>query len=202
MNLSIKYKILADLLAPSMIFAMFLTLYICTKFLFRRRPRIRHKKLNFAAAVLGVFLFVIGKILDTLFKMLSCRDVGGQGLVVHWYFAYEECYGFVVSMILCSTLFLLFYFKILLTFAWHRVHFRNTWIISMTSLMLIVLGFCIPYVVARKFTAKERDDPLNFIYQLSNRFRPRFWFWEYVIFVRRIMVIMSMIYFPSFYLSL
>lgn len=154
-NLSIKYKILADLLAPSFIFFMFLIYFIFSKFVCRKRLRIRHKKLNIEAASLAVFLFIVGKIVDTLFKMLACTYVGDK--VYHWYFAYDECYG-------------------------------REWIISFTLLSLIVFGFAVPYVLAWKFTDEERYDKTHFIYQVSNRFKPQYWYWEYIIFLRRIVI--------------
>ncbi len=72
--------------------------------------------------------------------------------------------------------------------AWHGVLCRNTWIVSFCSLLLIVLGFCIPYVLARNLSAEERANPLHFIFQLSSRFKAEYWYWEYVLFVRRICI--------------
>ena len=154
-NLSSKYKILVDLMAPAIIFTMFLILYIST-LICRRRLRIRHKKLNLSAASLAVFLFIVGKILQTLFKMLACKSVGND-LYVHWYFAYDECYG-------------------------------TEWAISMTTLLLIIIGFAVPFGFAWKMTTDERYDKASFIYQVSARFKPQFWYWEYILFARRITI--------------
>ena len=72
-GLNIKWKIFSDLLAPIMIMALCGTIFILSKFVFRRRIRIGKKKVNFQASALAVFLFVVGKFLDTLFKSISCR---------------------------------------------------------------------------------------------------------------------------------
>jgi len=106
---------------------------------------------------LAVFLFVVGKFLDTLFKTISCRTVGdGTGSARHWYFAFEACYGV-------------------------------TWFVSVAVLLSIVLAFGAVFVYARRLTEDQRADPNRFAFQLCVRFKPRYWYWEYVIFVRRIL---------------
>ena len=154
-GLTLKWKILSDLGAPIGMVTICGALFILSKFVFRKRIRIKRKKVNFQAAALAVFLFILGKVLDTLFKTIACRPVGGY--TVHWYFAYEDCYG-------------------------------STWIMSVSVLMAIMIVFGGVFVWGWRMTAEDRADPNKFMYQLASRFKPEYWYWEYVIFVRRILV--------------
>jgi len=127
-----------------------------------RRKSLRardRKKINFKAAALAAFLFIIGKIMDTLFKMISCVAVGDQ--YVHWYFAYEECFGI-------------------------------TWAISFSTMFAIILLFGSVFFYAKTFDKKAKADwardPNKFMHQLCQRFHPEYWYWEYVIFIRRVMI--------------
>ena len=142
-------------MAPAMITTLCAILFIMSKCIFRKRLRIGTKKVNFQAAGLAVFLFIVGKIVDTQFKMISCRPVGTTS--VHWYFAYTECYG-------------------------------ATWIIALSTLLAIILMFGAVFLFARKLTTEQRADENRFAFQLCVRFKPEYWYWEYVIFVRRIII--------------
>ena len=90
-GLTMKWKLVSDLSAPTMMVAICMIIFILSKCIFCKPVRIRDKKVNFQAAGLAVFLFTIGKILDTLFKTLACRPIGDS--YHHWYFAYETCFG-------------------------------------------------------------------------------------------------------------
>lgn len=155
-GLTQKFKILLDLMAPLLIVTFCATLFIFSKFVFRKRLRIKSKKVNFEAAGLAVFLFIVGKVVDTLFKLISCQSVGGSN-TVHLYFAYESCYG-------------------------------ATWIVAVLILLAIIIVFGVVFVFGRKLTADERADPNTFMFQLCHRFKARYWYWEYAIFVRRITI--------------
>lgn len=43
------------------------------------------------------------------------------------------------------------------------------------------------FVHSRKMTDEERADPNTFMFKLCHRFKPEYWYWEYVIFIRRIL---------------
>jgi len=66
--------------------------------------------------------------------------------------------------------------------------YGTTWAISCTSLLLIVVSFGAVFVCSRNMTPCERANPNKFMYQLSSRFKSEYWYWEYVIFVRRIII--------------
>ena len=150
-----REKIFIDLIAPAMITTLCVILFIFSKCIFRKRIRFGSKKVNFQAAGLAVFLFIVGKIVDTQFKLISCRFVGTTA--VHWYFAYTECYG-------------------------------ATWIISVCTLLAIIVLFGFVFLLTRRLTPEQRADKNRFAFQLCRRFKPQFWYWEYVIFVRRIII--------------
>ena len=150
-----KWKLVSYLSAPAMMVTICVIIFIFSKCIFCKPIRIRDKKVNFQAAGLAVFLFTIGKILDTLFKTLACRPIGG--VYHHWYFAYETCFG-------------------------------STWIISLLCLLGIIIVFGGVFLYGRRMTMEQRADPNKFLYQLSSRFKPKYWYWEYVIFVRRIVI--------------
>ena len=150
-----KYKIMSDLLAPFIVFSLFGTLYVLSRFIFHKRLRIKRKKVNFQAAACAVFLFIIGKVLDTLFKLIACRRVGSH--YVHWYFANEECLG-------------------------------SSWFLSFLTLIAIISAFGGLFVYARRLTDGERADPNHFMFQLCYRFKPQYWYWEYVLFIRRVLI--------------
>jgi len=63
-----------------------------------------------------------------------------------------------------------------------------TWIVAMLSLLALVLSFGTVFILGRKLTASERLDRNKFIYKLSKRFQPKHWYWEFVLFLRRIVI--------------
>ena len=54
--------------------------------------------------------------------------------------------------------------------------------------MAIIIAFGGVFVYGRRMTAEQRADPNQIMYPLSCRFRPRYWYWEYIIFLRRIVI--------------
>ena len=154
-GLNAKYKIILDLVAPAMVCLFMVTLLILTKYVVRRPIIIRYKAVNFESVGCAVFLFIIGKVLDTLFKLIACQRVGGQS--VHFYFGFEACHG-------------------------------RTWIISLLILAVITGAFGGVFVFGRRLTKEQRADPNHFIHKIARRFKPEYWYWEYVIFVRRLVI--------------
>ena len=130
-------------------------LFVISKCIFRKRIIIGGKAVNFEAAGLAVFLFIIGKVMDTLLKVMSCQSVGSQS--VHFYFGFEDCRG-------------------------------TTWFLSLFVLMFIAMSFGAVFVCARNLTMEQRADPNRFINKLAKRFKARYWYWEFVIFVRRLII--------------
>ena len=154
-GLNAKYKIILDLIVPVMVCILMAMIFVISRCVFRTEIVIMGKAVNFEAAGLAVFLFIIGKVLDTLLKMMSCQSVGTQS--VHFYFGFEDCY-------------------------------QATFFVSIFMLMFIALSFGAVFLFARKLTEQQRADPNRFINKLSKRFKPRYWYWEYVLFVRRLVI--------------
>ena len=148
-------KIILDLIAPAMICITMMMIFLISKFVVRKPISIKNREVNFEAAGLAVFLLTTGRVLDTLFKMLSCKSIGPY--YVHFYFGYEECGGL-------------------------------TWIVSLIALLVIITSFGAIFFFGRKMSAEQRADENTFMYQLSSRFKPEFWYWEYIIFLRRLTV--------------
>jgi len=147
--------ILSDLMAPAFICIFALIPFIIFKCLLRGDMKLGKKTVNFGTAGMGVFLIIIGKIMDTLFKMIRCAQVGDDW--VHYYFAYEKC--------------------------------RDTpWIVSIVILCIVVVAFGTVFVLSRRLSDEQRANPNSFIFQLTCRFKPAFWYWEFVIFIRRTLI--------------
>jgi len=66
--------------------------------------------------------------------------------------------------------------------------YQWTWWIAMVSLLILIVSFGAVFVGGRRLTKEERADPNKFIYKLCKRFRAEYWYWEFVIFVRRIVI--------------
>ena len=49
-------------------------------------------RITFYSAFLRALIISIGSIMAVIFKVLSCRDVAGSGLTVHFYYGDTECY--------------------------------------------------------------------------------------------------------------
>ena len=154
-GLNFKLKIFMDLIAPMLICVFMVMLFVASKCIIRNEIVLKGRAINFEAAGLGLFLFIIGRVMDTLFKVMACQPVGTQS--VHFYFGFEDCYG-------------------------------ATWFLSLFVLMVIAVLFSAVFLFARKLTEQERADRNRFINKVSKRFQSEYWYWEYVIFVRRLII--------------
>ena len=88
-GLNAKWKIILDLICPILICSFMTTLFIISR-LCGKKMHIGNQKINFPTAFLAVFLFMVGKVVNTLFEMMACQSIGSD--TVHFYFGYEECY--------------------------------------------------------------------------------------------------------------
>ena len=163
-GLNAKFKIILDLISPVMICIFMLILFIASRCILQKPIIIKKKEVNFESVALGVFLLMTGKVLDTLFKVLSCQSVGTQS--VHFYFGFEACYG-------------------------------TTWIVALSILVLIIVSFGSVFIYGRRLTVEQRADRNMFIFKLSKRFKPEYWYWEFVIFVRRMIIALFAVGIPG-----
>lgn len=157
-------KILLDLISPLWVCLFLSTLFVISRYVIRRPIKIKKKTVNFEAVGLSVFLLIVGKILDTLFRCLSCRSVGSK--MVHFYFGDWLCFGAI-------------------------------WIVAVTVLVLLIVVFGAVFVYGFTLTENQRADPNTFIFKLCDQFKPELWFWEYVIFIRRIVIALFAVGLPN-----
>ena len=162
-DLDAKQKILTDLLAPAFIilfFAITVT-FSCT---ICKPIRFCGKTVKLLSTLMTIFLFIVGRGLATLFKIISCQSIGSK--FVHFYFGFEAWYG-------------------------------ATWIVALLILISIMIIFGAFFVFGRRLTDKQRYDRNTVIYQLTKRFKPEYWFWEYVLFLRRIIIALFAVGIPG-----
>eukprot|EP01083_Nonionella_stella_P098536 277138_1 len=150
-----KQKILMDLMIPIMIVMILCSYYVVYIFNKRAAIIIRGRVLNFGKTFLTLFALMVGKVLDVLCKLLSCKTVGNRS--VHFYFADEECFG-------------------------------ATWIASLICLMLVICSFSALFIQARRMSVAERQNPKYALFIYTSRYKPQYYYWEFVLFVRRILV--------------
>eukprot|EP01084_Bolivina_argentea_P063187 115416_1 len=138
-----------------MIFCFILLFYISTEILLKIHLKRGNKQVNFAKTFIATFLIVIGKILDTIFKLLACQWIGDD--VVQFYFADTKCY-------------------------------TATWITSFIILIFIIIIFSLVFIRLRKMKIEERQNPKFAAINLINRYKPQYYGWEYLLFVRRVLI--------------
>ena len=147
-----KGKILVDLFMPITI-PVFLFIFCLISF---KKPFIfGNKRVNFEKTFIAMYLIIIGKILDILFKLLSCQQIGN--LTVHFYFPSEECYG-------------------------------TSWILALLSLLFVIITFGLIFVRLRFMTDSDRQSKTLHLHSIISRYKPQFYYWEGVIFIRRIII--------------
>eukprot|EP01083_Nonionella_stella_P246116 854861_1 len=150
-----KHKILMDLFVPIMLLIFVMVFYINAKYIFKKPMMIRGRRVNFGKTYLSLFVLMIGKILDVLFKLLSCVTVGDRS--VHFYFAFEECYGV-------------------------------TWVSSLIVLIGIITGFAALFVQLKRMTLRQRQNRMHVLFVFTSRYKPNLYYWEFVIFLRRVII--------------
>lgn len=72
-----------------------------------------------------------------------------------------------------------------------------TFVVALIILISITLVFGSVFVYGKRLTADERADRNRFIYQLTKRYQPQYWYWEYVIFWRRILIALFAVALPG-----
>eukprot|EP01083_Nonionella_stella_P008944 25907_1 len=114
-GLNAKQKILMDLMVPVAMILICASFY-CVFLLLNRRSLTMccgRRQMNFGQMFVSLFILAVGKLLNVLFQLLSCKTVGDR--VVHFYFANETCFGatwcasFVCLFIIIFSFCVLFY---------------------------------------------------------------------------------------------
>ena len=63
-----------------------------------------------------------------------------------------------------------------------------TWMMALLSLILIVASFSFIFIKLRKMTIVDRQNPGNGLSSLMTKFKPQYYYWEFVLFMRRIII--------------
>eukprot|EP00485_Elphidium_margaritaceum_P015027 CAMPEP_0202729254 /NCGR_PEP_ID=MMETSP1385-20130828/186035_1 /ASSEMBLY_ACC=CAM_ASM_000861 /TAXON_ID=933848 /ORGANISM="Elphidium margaritaceum" /LENGTH=1552 /DNA_ID=CAMNT_0049395511 /DNA_START=49 /DNA_END=4707 /DNA_ORIENTATION=- len=157
-GLGAKGKIVFDLLIPVFVFAMVSGVFVVSRYVVKNESAgccAATKRIKFGKAYITTFLIVIGSVLDVLFKLMSCQQVGDE--YVHYYFGYETCY-------------------------------QVTWWLSFISTVVVVAAFTFIFVHIKNMNEVERQSPSNTWNRMVSRYRAEYWYWEYVLFIRRIVI--------------
>ena len=63
-----------------------------------------------------------------------------------------------------------------------------TWILALLSLIIIVVSFSFIFIKLKRMTMADRQNPSNGLSSLITKFKPQYYYWEYVLFIRRVII--------------
>ena len=63
-----------------------------------------------------------------------------------------------------------------------------TWILSFVSLIIIIILFSVVFIALKKMNQIQRENKKNILNSFVSKYKPQFYFWEYIIFIRRIFI--------------
>ena len=66
--------------------------------------------------------------------------------------------------------------------------YGTTWILSLIVLMLIIASFSVVFIRIRFILIEDRQDSTKAIHALVKKYKPQYYYWEYVTFIRRIII--------------
>ena len=163
-NMSTPQKIAIQLTSSASILFFILIFYLLNKFLSINLFKRCKRTINYGQALLAALLICVGQILSITFQLLACRNIG-KNKSVHYFFGSEECYGTI-------------------------------WIASFISLMLVILAFIMLFVVIcfhKRSVIKQqgRRSSINtqkklYFYSVVQTYKDEYWYWELILFLRRL----------------
>ena len=119
------------------------------------KKEIKGRRINFPKAIITTYLVIMGKILDVLFRLLTCTNIGDDA--VHFYFGYQDCYG-------------------------------QTWIWSIIVLLVMIGFFIAIFMKLVEVDQNTKQDPNYFLNIITSRYKPQYYYWELILFTRRIII--------------
>eukprot|EP01084_Bolivina_argentea_P263221 445417_1 len=129
-------------------------------------------KPNYAKIFLFCLLLCIGKISSVLFSLLSCQTINNLDKVVHFYFGWEYCYGY-------------------------------TWLLALSGLVGLIVMLIILFIILYRMQPNFRQNKqINLLYPLVRNYKPEFYYWEFILLVRRIFTAFLSIAFVNNYSKL
>eukprot|EP01083_Nonionella_stella_P150144 477808_1 len=108
--------------------------------------------------VLKVITITAGTLLSLGFRLLSCVTLPGTNAFVHYYDSTSSCHGS-------------FY-----------------WFMGLLMVIAVSLLFIIIFLQIRRQTGKERKNPNHIYYQFTKPFTESCWYFEFVLFIRRLII--------------
>ena len=132
------------------------------------------REINYGQTLLTAWLIVVGQVLSITFQLLACRNIG-ENKSVHYFFGYEECFG-------------------------------GIWIVSFLALIFVIGSFILLFVYIGRHKKKEkvsqRKLTMNterqlFFYSVIRTYDEEYWFWELVLFMRRLLFAFMFIVFDN-----
>ena len=160
-GLTAKQKILFDLYTPIMIAVFIAVISIVTKTF-----TLKKRKINFMKTMICAYLIIMGKVLDVLFRLLTCTKIGNN--TIHFYFAEEDCYG-------------------------------QTWVWSLVVLIIIIGIFVAICNKLKEMGQRKRRDRNHFLNIITSRYEPTYYYWELILFIRRIIIALFAVSEPNIY---
>eukprot|EP01084_Bolivina_argentea_P161621 281352_1 len=133
------------------------------------------KKYNYGQSFISMLLLCIGKILSVLFSLLSCKTIENT----------DEKNKLIVQ----------FYFG-------SEKCFGPTWWYTFVFLLLIILMLIILLVITKRNYLNNRDNKLWFLYPIVSNYKSEYFYWEFVILLRRILFTFFVINFDTNYISI
>ena len=118
----------------------------------------RDGEVTYYSAFLKALVISIGPIMTVMFKMLSWRVLSGSDLTVHYYYGDTPCYD-------------------------------SHWFIALAALAgLLVIWFIFHISLWHHTPAARQSAEGNHLFTLVEVFKPKYWYWETVMLLRRILV--------------
>lgn len=163
-GLTAKQEILLNLIFPALLLSITAAM-LCTKPFHVKWmklcccccPTKQKGRVTYNSAILKALKMTTGSILAVIFKILSCRDISGSNLTVHYYYGDTECHDglWFVAMI------------------------------SLTVVCAFWIAFDV--ALWRQSDDERQSKDGNALYSLVRNYKPRYWWWETVLLIRRLL---------------
>eukprot|EP01083_Nonionella_stella_P303999 1054483_1 len=156
-HMTAPQKISLQLIATASILFFIFIAYLCSLCSCAKNTT-RRLRIHFPQCFIAAMLICVGQILSVLFQLLACRQIT-SGVVVHFFFGDQKCYGWIWTLCMVSLA------------------------IVFVSFFILFLSICI-----RRKREKEADDHskrMYYYYPVSWSYSDQYWFWEAILFVRR-----------------
>ena len=171
-NMTMPQKLLIQLTSSASILFFILMFYLLNRIASINLCKPLKRNINYGQSLLTALLICIGQVLSIMFQLLACRNIG-EYKSVHYFFGSEECYGAI-------------------------------WIGSLISLITMILSFSMLFVVIwfhqrsrKQCKTKENQRGQLYYYPVIGTYKDEYWYWELVMFIRRLLFALVFIVFDD-----